>query len=110
MVGNVILNRANHENYPSKIKKVVYQKNQFSYLNGKKSVKVYEKDAWEDAKRLATFLILLEKENPDLRTLHDPSNGAIFYLKKGTKVKWLKSMKRVARYKDHVFYQEKSDS
>lgn len=109
MVGNVILNRKNHEDYPSKIKKVVYQKNQFSYLTGS-PVRVYEKDTWNKAKNLAKFLILLENEDPSLRVLHDRTKGAIFYVKKGTRVAWLKSMKKVASYKDHDFYVPKSDT
>lgn len=109
MVGNVILNRKNHSDYPSKIKNVVYQKSQFSYIDTN-PVKVYEEDSWEKAKTLAKFLILLDKKNPSLRVLHDPTNSAIFYVKRGTKASWLKSMKRVAKYKDHVFYIEKVDS
>ncbi len=103
-VGNVILNRRGHNDYPDKVAKVVYQKHQFSYIS-KRGMKVYDKKSWKEATDVAKKLLSTSEEK---RRLHDPSRGAIFFIKKGRKPYWSRKMIKTTSYKSHIFYREKS--
>lgn len=101
-VGNVILNRRNHDEYPSKIKKVVYQKHQFSYVRSK--LKVQDKISWDLAQKVSKRLLSLSEEK---RRLTDPSKGAIFFSKAGKRTPWAKSYQKTVSYGKHNFYRER---
>lgn len=103
-VGNVILNRRNHKNYPTKIKKVVYQKGQFTYTKQRK-ILVTDKESWVLAKKASKSLILLEKNFHNLRCSLDPTGGSIFFYKKGVEPRWMKvQYEKKLTYRRHVFY------
>lgn len=101
-VGNVILNRRSHDEYPSKMSKVVYQKHQFSYV--RKRLKIQDKDSWALAQKIARKLLSMSDEK---RRLTDPSKGAIFFTRKDIKRSWAKHYQRTASYGKHVFYRER---
>lgn len=103
-VGNVILNRRNHEQYPSKLSKVVYQKHQFSYIS-KRGIRVQDKMSWDLAKKISRKLLSTSTEK---RRLTDGTKGAIMFAKKGRKPYWAKKYQRSASYGKHIFYREKS--
>lgn len=104
LVGNVILNRMSHGDYPKKLRKVIYQKHQFSYIS-KRPLKIHDKESWQLAKKVATKLLSTPDEK---RRLTDKTKGAIFYHKKGRKPYWAKSYVRTLVYKNHVFYKERN--
>lgn len=101
-VGNVILNRSEHDNYPSKIKNVVYQKAQFSYI--RKRLKIHDKKSWDIAKKVAKELL---SQQPEKRRLTDPTKGATMFVKKGRKVYWTKWYQKTVSYGKHDFYRER---
>ena len=101
-VGNVIMNRRNHDEYPSKMSKVVYQKHQFSYV--RKRLKIQDKDSWNKAQRIALKLLSTSDEK---RRLTDPTKGAIYFTKKSTKRYWQRDKVLTAKYGKHVFYKDK---
>lgn len=103
-VGNVILNRKNHEDYPSKISKVVYQKHQFSYIS-KRGLRVRDKESWNEALKISKKLLTTP---PEKRRLTDPTKGSIFFHKKGKKPYWAKSYQKTVSYGKHIFYRDKS--
>lgn len=102
-VGNVIMNRRNHDEYPSKMSKVVYQKHQFSYV--RKRLKIQDKDSWNKAQRIAAKLLSTSDEK---RRLTDGTKGAIMFAKKGRKVYWTKNYVKTASYGKHNFYRERA--
>lgn len=102
-VGNVIMNRRNHDEYPSKMSKVVYQKHQFSYV--RKRLKVQDKISWDAAQRAAGKLLSMSDEK---RRLTDPTKGAIMFVKKGRRAYWIKKYVRTTSYGKHVFYRERT--
>lgn len=102
-VGNVIMNRRNHDEYPSKMSKVVYQKHQFSYV--RKRLKVQDKISWDAAQHAAGKLLSMSDEK---RRLTDPTKGAIMFVKKGRKAYWIKKYVRTTSYGKHVFYRERT--
>lgn len=102
-VGNVILNRRGHSQYPDKVSKVVYQRHQFSYISSKR-IKVYDDKSWKMAKQAAQKLLSMPEQK---RRLTDPTKGAIMFIKKGRKAYWTKKYIKTVTYKTHTFYREK---
>lgn len=114
LVGETVLNRTQMDEYPTKVKSVIFQPWQFSYNNRRKGDrkivvrKVYENESWEAARVIAKFLL---KSQEDCSKVHDKmksllraSHGAIMYHKVGEKVKWGNSYTRLFTYKGHIFY------
>jgi hypothetical protein len=117
LVGNVILNRKAHKRYPTSVKNVIYQKNQFSYL-ARKSIKVYDKQAWEQAQIISKILVspfIPQFKNTLCQVSFIKNNACkmnesvVFYFKTGTEPKWVSSEKgfvKTLSYKNHSFYEE----
>ncbi len=88
----VAINRANTEEFPSTIPKVVYQEGQFSWTNLPNTLLIpKEERAWKEAQRIA-MLVLNDR-------VDDPTNGQVYFGR--TKMKY---MKRVTlKTRAHVY-------
>jgi spore germination cell wall hydrolase CwlJ-like protein len=99
MVGEVTLNRVQHDAFPDNTCDVVYQRKQFSWTHMKRDHTPYEKEVWEEALELAENLLNGEIEYFD--------NGATHFLNPD-KVKaiprWAREFKKVGRIGNHNFY------
>lgn len=100
-VGNVVINRVSHKDWPSTVKGVVFQRGQFTYQH---TYKVYDKESWDKALVISRQLIYLNNNFPEVRSANDPTKGALFFKKKGIRTAWQKHMKLVFQYKGHQFY------
>lgn len=104
-VGLVTLNRANDPRFPSTICGVVQQASsrrvicQFSWycLKGLR-MKSLESDAWDSAKESAIMA------NHMYHKGYDITNGATHFHASYVKPAWAKSLEKVARIDDHIFY------
>lgn len=95
----VILNRALSPHFPDSIHSVVYQDNQFSYVDDVKHEYFANFEAYQTA--------LLVAKNVLLGHIPDPTNGATFYLNpRAIKhlPKWTHKFTQVAVIGSHVFY------
>ena len=97
-VMHVIKNRVSHKAWPSTVKGVVYQKNQFSYLwdgSTKKSMKK------EQHKRMAVLA-----HNVLNGVVESPVGDAVFYhkVKMDAYPRWSKRVTKVGVLGDHIFY------
>ena len=63
---------------------------------------VKNKDAFLEAKRIATIVLLRYNE------LIDPTNGALFFHAYYVKPDWSKRVVKTVRIDDHIFYKLKS--
>lgn len=98
-VGWVILNRALSPHFPDTIRSVVYQDNQFSYVDDVKHEYFANFDAYRTALLVATNVILGH--------VSDPTHGATFYLNPHAikhLPKWTHKFTKVAVIGSHVFY------
>lgn len=102
LVINTVLNRKNSEDFPDTTKKVIYQKNQFSYLKGPKQVTEY--DSWKKAKEVATVLYFMEKNFPKVRKYFDKTNGAVYFKKCSVKTRWEKGKQKTLVYHGHCYF------
>jgi spore germination cell wall hydrolase CwlJ-like protein len=105
----VTINRANHEEYPSTICKVVHQCNrnnicQFSWVRSNKNSTPKEQEAWEQSVEIAVNVLLEEKFGNNT----DPSDGAIMFHSDSVKPKWRHSYEMVGQIGSHVFYKDQS--
>ena len=107
LIGNTIINRTNDNQFPDRIRGVVFQKKQFSYTH-EGTVYIRDKKSWEKAQNLSKGLIYLEENFPELRSLQDPSRGAIYFVKKGHNISWVKYKVKTFKYKNHIFYRDKN--
>lgn len=91
-VAFVALNRSQSSKYPSSIRKVVYQKGQFSWTNLPNTLLIpKERKAWIEATEIAENILNGEVD--------DPTNGAIYFSKKR-----MKYMKRITlKTGDHYY-------
>ena len=101
----VTINRLKQEKFPASIRHVVFQKNQFSWVGV--STKVTEREAWEKSKEIAKFVYSL-KDKDALYEVVDPTNGSLYYHKKGVKPTWRHLFKRETIIGSHIFYTEKT--
>lgn len=101
----VTLNRLKQEKFPTTIKHVVFQKNQFSWVGV--STKVTEREAWEKSKEIAKFVYSL-KDKDSLYEFVDPTNGSLYYHRKGAKPIWRHLLKKEIIIGSHIFYTEKT--
>lgn len=89
------LNRAKHKSFPNDVCKVVYQKNQFSWVRNKPQVKDWE--TYRELKQLVQEVV--EGKHPDV------SKGALyFHANTIRKPKDFGDVKCTARIGDHIFY------
>lgn len=79
----VAVNRVDHPDFSSSLKKVVYKKHQFTWTKGSYSnLTPKNKKAWNESIRLAS-LVLNDK-------LEDPTNGQVYFGRK--KMKYMKKV------------------
>lgn len=100
-VGVIILNRANEKYGNSKlssVRKVINEKNQFSFVNDKDKQTIPTKeDVYESYKAAVN---VLRNESKVAFILKDVK----FYHSKRVKPKWVKKLQYVASIDNHVFY------
>ena len=100
-VGWVVLNRQNHEEFPSTLCGVVHQGGetppcQFSWWCDGKSDRPREQDNWALAREVADLLL---SESPP-----DPTDGALFFHSAGIDVPWRMKRTRTAKIGNHIYY------
>lgn len=95
-VAVVTINRTRHEDYPSDICEVVYQKKQFSWTNSKK-----HKPTINAASVYLAKVALSERH--ELRNLK-----ATHYHTMKVRPKWRTKLQQVARIGQHVFYKQRA--
>jgi spore germination cell wall hydrolase CwlJ-like protein len=91
-VAQVVLNRTNHQDFPSTICKVVFEKNQFSWTKGWNGRFKYNQQSLQAARLVITGDFQLEDFN------------ALWFHNKSVKPKWSKKLKLVKKIKNHYFY------
>lgn len=101
MVGEVTLNRVEHEYFPDNVCEVVYQRSQFSWTrNNSNTIPSKDDEMWKIALEMAENLINGEIEFFD--------NGATHFLnprRVSRMPRWSRNFERVGRVGNHVFYQ-----
>lgn len=100
-VGWTILNRVEHEEFPSTTCAVVRQGGeqppcQFSWWCDGRSDRPREQKSWKLAQNIASEL--LHDPPPD------PTDGSLFFHRANVKPSWARSRVRTARIGTHVFY------
>lgn len=75
-VGMVTINRLNSAKYPNTICGVVWQRKQFSWTKDGKHDRPSESKAWNEAQRLASYLIHRYRNRASVA---DVTNGAVYY-------------------------------
>lgn len=102
-VGFVTLNRRSHDNFPTSIRGVVYQKKQFSWTNKKKLYKIHDKEAWVTSQQLARFILTVKKLDILYKML-DVSCGSLYYHSYQVSPHWSKDVTPNVVIGNHVFY------
>lgn len=97
-VAYVILNRANHKNWPSTIKGVITQPWQFSYRMEDNFQK-----GFTDKKQHRRMAIIAQKVLDG--ELKNPIGGAVYYHHQRILPRWAKVKRKVAQIGNHVFRQ-----
>lgn len=105
-VGLVTLNRLEHNSFPTTVRKVVYQKKQFSWANTNKNVKITHKESWTKAKTVATFLLTI-KNNPFIYEKVDFTEGSTYFHTKSVKPVWRHQLVHTVDVGNHTFYKTK---
>lgn len=108
-VGFVTLNRKDHDNFPESIRKIVYQKGQFSWTNYGTSFYVHDREAWDRAKGYATMLLALHKGNKKFYETVDFTRGSTYFVTKRSKPLWSKSFRHIVTIGNHKFYKDERD-
>lgn len=98
-VGQVTRNRVNKSTFPSTYCKVIHQESQFSWTKYK-NLKIKDKDAWDNARKIATVTYYLGWP--------DSLVGNATHFHSGKRPYWAKNMKKVAEIDGQKFYEEKS--
>jgi len=99
MVGEVTLNRVQHEAYPNTVCAVVYQRKQFSWTHMKKDHTPHEEESWEIALELAENLITGEIEYFDTGATHFLNPDKVKVLPR-----WARTFEKVGRIGNHEFF------
>lgn len=104
-VGVVTLNRMNHETlFASTIEDVVKERKQFSWYNNVREVKTPAASrAWNESLYAAKTLLTTD-ENSDIVSL---LSGVTHYHATYIKPRWSKSLEKVTKIGDHIFYRIK---
>lgn len=105
-VGLVTINRQQHEDFPLTVKKVVYQKKQFSWANSNKNMKIRSKDSWEKSLAVADLLLFVQK-NSTLYKLIDFTNGSLYYHTLSSRPVWRHKLEPTIILGNHTFYKKK---
>jgi spore germination cell wall hydrolase CwlJ-like protein len=95
-VANVVMNRANHPNFPQTVCGVIYERFQFSWVGNVKPVAVSRAD---DTAKLIAYEAVVNK------SLKDNTGGALFFHATYSRFSWNTSKVIVTRkVGDHIFY------
>ena len=100
-VANVVLNRVADPRYPNDICEVIWQPYQFSWTNDGRSDQVrvanpMDRQAW---KQIVALSIAVVKGEAD-----DPTQGATHFHASYVQPAWARSLQRIVRIDDHVYY------
>lgn len=98
-VGQVTRNRVENPTYPKTYCKVIHQEAQFSWTKYK-NLKIKDKEAWENARKIATVTYYLGWP--------DSLVGNATHFHSGKRPYWAKHMKKVAEFDGQKFYETKS--
>jgi N-acetylmuramoyl-L-alanine amidase len=99
MVGEVTLNRVAHPSFPDTVCEVVYQPKQFSWTHSIRDHTPREKQVWEEALEIADSML-----EGTYELFH---TGATHYINPSrlkNSPSWTRSMERLGRVGNHVFY------
>jgi N-acetylmuramoyl-L-alanine amidase len=99
MVGEVTLTRVAHPRFPNTVCEVVYQRRQFSWTGVVKDHTPYETKVWEEALEIAEAMLAGTYEFFDTGATHYINPGLL-----SRKPSWTRSMERIGRVGNHVFY------
>lgn len=95
MVGEVTENRVSSSDYPDTICDVVYQEDQFAWVD-KKNKSPSEEEAWQKSLKLAEELLNDNKESYD--------HLALFFVHKNYRPSWTRKLEKVKTVGNHTFY------
>lgn len=107
-VGFVTLNRRDGEKFPTTVRKVVYQKSQFSWVDYGTNFGVTDEEVWLKAKKLSKFLLALA-EHPSVYVAYDITGGATHFHTTSVRPYWRKAYKKTVKIGRHIFYKEVVD-
>lgn len=105
-VGFVTMNRLKHDRFPQSVRKVVYQKAQFSWTNPTVNYRVRDAESWAVAKDTAKFIYKI-RDNEVLYAKLDPTHGAVYFHTKSVKPYWRHAFTRTVTIGNHIFYKIK---
>lgn len=94
-VGIVTVNRSRNSNYPSTIKGVVTQRNQFSWYG--KVDKVNDRQAWLKSLTIAQQILNGEQRGLQLKNVY-------YFHTRHVKPAWREKLVKVAEIGNHIFY------
>ena len=101
-VGQVTMNRVRSAHYPNSICKVVWQRGQFSWTHDGRSDRPHNREAWNEALRVA--MITCERNPPS------EVGRATHYHAVYVQPYWAKVYRRIGRIGRHVFYEPREHS
>jgi spore germination cell wall hydrolase CwlJ-like protein len=104
-IASVVTNRLNHDGFPSTICGIVKQGQeqhacQFSWWCDGRPDLAQEEKSYAVAKEIARRAIN--------RQLKDPTNGALYFRRRGSTPDWAKKYIKTATLDDHVFYKPRN--
>lgn len=108
-IGFVTINRSQHEKFPESVRKVVYQKKQFSWTIYKNGYKIRDREMWEQSLSVAKFMMKI-RNNPAAYSFLDNTNGSLYFHTTDIKPYWAKSFKKTVVIGNHQFYKPKETS
>lgn len=100
MVGEVTLERVEHEYFPDNVCDVVYQRSQFSWTRTRSNHTPSDEELWQVSLELAENLINGEIEYFDTGATHFLNPDRLSRLPR-----WARNFERVGRVGNHVFYE-----
>ncbi|AXN57907.1 hypothetical protein [Acinetobacter phage ABPH49] len=77
-IGFVTINRAQHDKFPTSVRKVVYQHKQFSWTIYKNGYKIRNQEVWEQSIKISKFLIKI-RNMPVLYNYLDNTHGSLYF-------------------------------
>jgi N-acetylmuramoyl-L-alanine amidase len=95
-VAHVILNRAEHEDFPDTPCEVVEDGCEFSFMCDGRPERMADPESREEAFAAAEGAVEGERE--------DPTDGALFFHARSVQLDWFETLDRVGAIGRHVFY------
>lgn len=93
-IADVVLNRVESKNFPNDVCSVVKQKNQFSYLWDGKPEKVNDKNAWNQALWVSSWMLSSRKQY----------TNSCHYHAEYVNPSWAKTLQLEVKVGQHMFY------